>query len=77
MRGFDMCESPGINAVKCLNCGKVMESKSVHDFRMCNCPNETFVDGGTDYQRYGGHRMELIAAYRNGRYVNVVTEEDA
>ena len=42
------------NRVKCLYCGKVLESLSVHDFQACGCPNNTFADGGLDYQRYGG-----------------------
>lgn len=59
-----------MNAVKCLACGKVMESTYRHDFRSCNCPNHTFVDGGLDYQRFGGQDMKLVAVYRDGEYIN-------
>lgn len=40
--------------VKCLNCGQELESTFRHDFQRCSCENETFVDGGNDYCRYGG-----------------------
>jgi DNA-directed RNA polymerase subunit RPC12/RpoP len=46
--------------VKCLECGKVLESLSRHDFVECGCPNGTFVDGGGDYCRYGGVDMKKI-----------------
>lgn len=36
------------NAVKCLLCGVIIESKSRHDLRWCNCGNVA-VDGGLDY----------------------------
>lgn len=60
-----------LNAVKCLACGKVLHSKHRHDFRSCNCENETFVDGGLDYQRVGGKDLSLVAVFRNGEYVRV------
>lgn len=41
--------------VKCLVCGKILHSKYRHDFKQCNCPNQTFIDGGYEkYNRYGG-----------------------
>lgn len=49
-----------MGAIKCLKCGKVMESHHRHDFNMCECDNETFVDGGVDYLRFGGMDMEYI-----------------
>ena len=36
------------NALKCLRCGDIIESKSVHDFVTCSCGNFS-VDGGHDY----------------------------
>ena len=36
------------NAAKCLFCGDVIESRSVHDFVTCSCGNLS-VDGGLDY----------------------------
>lgn len=36
------------NAVKCLVCGDIIESKHRHDYVTCGCGNVS-VDGGTDY----------------------------
>lgn len=38
------------NAAKCLLCGDIIESRSVHDFVTCNCGNIS-VDGGLDYAK--------------------------
>lgn len=46
--------------VKCLECGAILESKHRHDFVRCKCPNETFVDGGDEYLRYGGINLWKI-----------------
>lgn len=59
------------NAVHCLNCGTTIESRHVHDFRRCACPDEqdsVFVDGGLAYLRMG-------AGYR-ARYTSLVEYED-
>ena len=40
------------NKIKCKHCGDIIESKSVHDFKMCSC-GCCFVDGGHDYLRRG------------------------
>jgi len=42
-----------ISGVKCAECGKRLFSFHVHDFKFCGCPNETFIDGGREYLRYG------------------------
>lgn len=42
-----------INGIKCPVCKTVLFSRARHDFRQCDCINETFVDGGFDYLRYG------------------------
>jgi len=49
--------------VQCLSCGEVLLSTSVHDFQHCNCPNYTFVDGGSEYYRYGGMDMHKILIF--------------
>ena len=41
-----------MNAVKCLKCNDIIESKHVHDFRYCSCKH-VFVDGGPNYKRRG------------------------
>lgn len=38
------------NALKCLKCGDVIESKDRHDYVTCSCGNVS-VDGGLDYLR--------------------------
>ncbi len=46
--------------VKCMECGQILESKHRHDFVKCDCPNETYVDGGNDYMRVGGSDLDKI-----------------
>lgn len=48
------------NAVQCLDCGVVLESKHRHDYKMCSCDNQTMVDGGTEYLRRGGKNLSRI-----------------
>lgn len=40
------------NRIRCKKCLDVIESKFGHDFKYCKC-GSVFVDGGTDYCRYG------------------------
>lgn len=47
-------------SVQCLMCGVILTSKSRHDFQQCKCDNQTFVDGGDDYCRYGGKHVRKI-----------------
>lgn len=56
-----------MSKVKCLNCGEILESKHVHDFQMCNCSNETFVDGGNEYTRCGGYNFDLIEVIKESK----------
>jgi hypothetical protein len=39
--------------VQCPRCLKRMFSFHVHDYKLCGCYNETMVDGGRDYLRFG------------------------
>ena len=48
------------NRIACLECGEVLWSKFCHDLKSCECSNESFVDGGNDYQRVGGMDMRKI-----------------
>lgn len=48
------------NAVKCLVCNEVLESKHRHDFVSCKCSNECFTDGGLVYQRIGAKELDLV-----------------
>lgn len=56
------------NAVKCLICGTVLDSKHRHDFQACKCG--TFVDGGLDYCRCGGPDLDKIEYLSEGYYVD-------
>jgi hypothetical protein len=49
-----------LNRVQCKNCGEVLTSYNRHDYKTCGCENETMVDGGTAYQRYGGKDLDLV-----------------
>ena len=41
-----------INKIQCKHCGDIIESKTVHDFKTCEC-RKVFVDGGHEYLRRG------------------------
>ena len=45
------------NAVKCLKCMEIIESKNRHDFKFCGCGNIA-VDGGLDYMRLVGKGLD-------------------
>ena len=48
------------NAIKCLQCNTVLESKHRHDYQTCHCSNRAFIDGGRVYSRVGGKDFNLI-----------------
>src|SRR5574344_407202 len=48
------------NAIKCLQCNTVLESKHRHDFQCCGCDNRTTLDGGKEYSRVSGKDLDLI-----------------
>ena len=45
------------NAIRCKNCGEVIEGETVHDFKFCSC-GSCAVDGGHDYLRRCGNRED-------------------
>lgn len=49
-----------MGAVKCLECGQTLISRSRHDYQTCGCPQSTMVDGGEDYTRSGGKDMNKV-----------------
>ena len=67
------------NRVKCLECGTILESHYRHDYKTCTCPNQTVVDGGTDYLRYGGmdfSKVEpLTEYYTEEEWANILKRE--
>lgn len=51
---------------ECLECGTVLESTFRHDYVTCACPNNTMLDGGLDYVRFGGvdhSKIKLMTEY--------------
>ena len=48
------------NIVKCLQCEMTLESTHRHHLAMCECPNQTFADGGKFYLRRGGMDLLLV-----------------
>ena len=48
------------NAIKCLVCNTVLESKHRHHFLECGCKNQTFNDGGLSYIRFGAVNLDLV-----------------
>lgn len=55
------------NKAKCLKCGEIIESKTVHNFVQCKCGN-LFVDGGLEYTRRGVMESDLweeLSEYKN------------
>lgn len=51
------------NSVTCLDCGEVLVSHHRHDYKTCGCDNQTMVDGGTAYQRYGGLDLKKVKPF--------------
>ena len=45
------------NAIRCNNCGEIIESKHRHDYIQCKC-GACAVDGGHDYLRRTGNRED-------------------
>ena len=48
------------NAIKCLVCNTVLESKHQHHYNQCNCSNKAAVDGGLDYQGISAKDLDLV-----------------
>jgi hypothetical protein len=47
------------NAIQCVHCNEIIESKHRHDFNWCRC-GSVAVDGGNDYRRrVGADYIEL------------------
>lgn len=55
------------NRIRCPKCKQVLESKHRHDFQMCDCENQTHVDGGADYTKVGGKDLGgILVVYDDG-----------
>jgi hypothetical protein len=46
--------------VQCMVCYKIIESHDRHDYKLCGCENQTMIDGGGEYERYGGIDMTKV-----------------
>jgi len=44
--------------IKCLKCGDIIQSMSVHDFKWCKC-RAIAVDGGGEYTRTLGYLTDM------------------
>jgi len=63
-----------ISGVKCPDCKKRMFSFHVHDYKTCGCENETMIDGGREYIRYGGHKKPSLIEWDekiDGKYPDI------
>ena len=56
-----------MSKIKCLKCNEILESTYRHDFKMCKCDNQSYVDGGSDYMRVGGMDLSLIVTWNNDK----------
>jgi hypothetical protein len=61
------------SGVACLGCNTALYSLDRHHFHSCNCPNETFVDGGRDYLRSGGLSREMTKRVKIDLLINEVS----
>lgn len=67
--------------VECSGCKKRMFSFHVHDYKTCDCPVSTMVDGGSDYLRYGWMpgfkrpRRIYWTEKRDGKYPNIQVKD--
>ena len=48
------------NAIKCLVCDTVLESKHQHSYVQCQCGNEAATDGGLVYLRFMAKDLDLV-----------------
>lgn len=68
------------NAIKCLECNTVLESKYRHDFVRCSCPNQASADGGLFYQRISAKDLSKVEnlsehkTYRSEEYQALLDE---
>jgi hypothetical protein len=51
------------NSVTCTECGTKLVSRTTHDYKTCDCPNNAMVDGGHHYGRYGAVDISKIKVF--------------
>lgn len=62
--------------IKCLICGDIIESKSIHDLVSCKCES-CHIDGGNEYLRFGGKDFsKILIIFDDGIEVLASDEEN-
>ena len=61
--------------IKCLICGDIIESKSVHNLVSCKCKS-CYIDGGQDYLHFGGNDFnKILIVFDDGTKILASDEE--
>lgn len=63
------------NAIQCLLCDSVVESKETEDLSWCKC-HSCFVTGGLEFQQIGGTRRDLSQVIRNLIEVKEIEDDE-
>ena len=62
--------------IKCLICGDIIESKSVHNLVSCKCES-CYIDGGNEYLHFGGNNFsKILIIFDDGTEVLASDEEN-
>ena len=62
--------------IKCLICGDIIKSKSVHDLVACKCES-CYIDGGQDYLHFGGNGFnKILIIFDDGTEILASDEEE-
>lgn len=62
--------------IKCLICGDIIESKSVHNLVSCKCES-CHIDGSNEYLRFGGKDFsKILIIFDDGTEVLAIDEEN-
>ena len=62
--------------IHCKVCGDVLVSIARHHFNSCDCSNEAFLDGGSDYSRIGAADLSQIENVSVDLRTKVITPVD-
>lgn len=73
----EMKDSWTSGGVHCLTCDTVLISLNRHNFHGCGCDNDTFVDGGSDYIRYGAKDLNKTKLVKVDMKTKTLVQESA
>ena len=62
------------NKIRCKRCGQELESIYGHDYKKCNCPNATFIDGRDEYLRVEGKNLDDIELWDRQKKIGLFNE---